>query len=110
MKRQLQISARGVVVTEDLDRFIRREAAKLETFYPRIMGCRVLVETDHRFPRGEPVGYAVRIDLTVPQDELSITHQRADTLRTAVQRAFDAARRQLQDYARIQRGDVGVPV
>lgn len=108
MELQLQVTGRNVEVTTALEDSIRREVDKLEKFYPRIMGCRVLVEAEHRYPTGSPVAYAVRIDLTVPQGELPTTRQTGDVPWTAVQRAFDAARRQLEDYARVQRGDIGV--
>lgn len=107
MELELQVSARNLPLAEDIQAMIRREAAKLETFYPRIMGCRVLVEAGHRFASGEPVEYVVRVDLTVPQGELPTTKQGDAVLWTAVQMAFAAARRQLQDFARIQRGDTG---
>jgi hypothetical protein len=35
-----------------------------------------------------------------------VTHQAHPELHTAIQRAFEAARRRVQDYARRQRGDV----
>ena len=95
-------------MSEDTESAIRQEVAKLERFYPRITGCRVLVEAENRFASGEPVGYAVHIDLTLPQGEIPTTHQRDATLLTTVQRAFQAMTRQVEDFARIQR-DVGAP-
>jgi len=109
MEQPLQITARNLELSQDVEAVIRREAAKLEQFYPRILRCRVLVEAEHRFPGGEVVAYRVRIDLTVPNDEIRTTRQIHEELLTAVQRAFQACARQLEDYARIQRGDVGLP-
>jgi cold shock CspA family protein/ribosome-associated translation inhibitor RaiA len=110
MELQLRIAARNAELTPDVEAAIRREAERLERFHPRIMGCRVLVEAEHRFNAGEVVDWAVRVDVTVPQGEIPTTRQSDPELWTAVQRAFDAARRQLQDFARVQRGDVGTPV
>jgi cold shock CspA family protein/ribosome-associated translation inhibitor RaiA len=107
MELQLQITARNIPLSEDLDRALRKEAAKLEAFYPRIIGCRVLIEAPHRFSDGKARSYTVRIDLTVPKGELPTTRQSHDEVWTAAQRAFDAAQRQLEDYARVQRGDTG---
>lgn len=124
----LQITFREGMTLPAAELWIRSEAAKLENFYSRIMGCRVAVESPHRRHReGSP--YHVRIDLTVPGGELVVKHEpglktsarqsgeaeikkRLETrapqknLRQAIHQAFKAAGRLLQDYARRQRGDV----
>jgi cold shock CspA family protein/ribosome-associated translation inhibitor RaiA len=107
MEQPLQITAHNLALSQDVEAVIRREVAKLEQFYPRILNCRVLLDAEHRFPAGEVVAYGVRIDLTVPNGGLPTTRQTHEELLTAVQRAFDASRRQLEDHARIQRGEVG---
>ena len=48
----------------------------------------------------------VRIDLKVPGGEIAVTHEHDEDLQIALRDAFDAARRRLEDYARVQRGDV----
>jgi cold shock CspA family protein/ribosome-associated translation inhibitor RaiA len=106
MRLPLQITARDLELSPNVEQLIREEAEKLESFYERLTGCRVLVETAHRYPTGERVQYNVRIDLTVPGAELVIKRQPHPDLWTAIQRAFDAARRRLQDRARRRRGDV----
>ena len=123
----LQITFRNVKAPPQASLWIRSEAAKLGDFYPRIMGCRVAVDSPHRHRHGDP--FHVRIDLTVPGGELLIRHEptlksRAQKLgefeikkhlgarkphkhlRQAINDAFKAAGRRLQDYARRQRGDV----
>ena len=106
MRLPLQITARDLELSPNVERLVREEAEKLGSFYERLTGCRVLVETAHRYPTGERVHYNVRIDLTVPGTELVIQRQPHPDLWTAIQRAFDAARRRLQDRARRRRGDV----
>jgi cold shock CspA family protein/ribosome-associated translation inhibitor RaiA len=108
MEQQPKIMARNFRISRDVETAIRRQVAKLERFFPRIEACKVLVEAEHRFPAGEVAAYTARIDLTVPNGPLPTTRQRHPELRTAIQRAFEAARRQLEDYARIQRGAVGI--
>ena len=123
----LQITFRHVKAPPDTELWIRSEAAKLEAFYPRIMGCRVAIESPQHHREGNP--YHVRIDLTVPGGELVIKHEPSlktgarqlgepavkkhletrsphKNLHQAVHDAFNAAGRRLQDYARHQRGDV----
>ena len=131
MKSQMQITFRNMKRSGEAERWIAGEVAKLETLYNQVMGCRVAIEVPHRHhKRGWP--YHVRIDLTVPggeivvkrepslnararqlgerevkkQTEVNIPHKQ---LRQAINDAFKAAGRRLQDYARRQRGDVKSP-
>lgn len=126
-KFPLQITFRDGKTSPRAELWIRSEAAKLETFYKRIMSCRVAIKSSRHHRAGSP--YHIRIDLTVPGGELVVKHEptlstRArqlgereikkhlearklhKQLRLAINDAFKAAGRRLQDYARRQRGDV----
>jgi ribosome-associated translation inhibitor RaiA len=107
MKLPLQIAARGVELGSETETLIRRHAEKLDRYYDRIMGMRVMVEVPQR-QMGEPIVHNVHIDITVPGGEVVVKRQAHPELHTAIQRAFEAARRRLQDYARRQRGEVKV--
>jgi cold shock CspA family protein/ribosome-associated translation inhibitor RaiA len=85
---------------------VRRHVEKLELFCDRITSCRVMVEVSQRFPAGVPIAYNVRVELNVPGEEIVIKRQAHPLLLTAIQEAFDAAGRRLQDYTRRLRGDV----
>jgi cold shock CspA family protein/ribosome-associated translation inhibitor RaiA len=111
-----------------VEEWVRQEAAKLDEFYTHIMSCRVAVELPNR--RHKAGGrYHIRIDLIVPGGELVVkrepslhssfqrTHEGKVVkhlevnaphreLRQAIDDAFKAMGRRLQDYARRQRGDV----
>ncbi len=107
MQSDLQITARDFTLNAAVEAGIRGKAARLEHYYERgrISGCHVIVEGavgHHR--HGGP--FKVRIDLRLPGGELSVDRQSADDLAVAIREAFDAARRELQDYARKQRGEV----
>jgi cold shock CspA family protein/ribosome-associated translation inhibitor RaiA len=105
MELPLQIAKRGVELSPAEEAAIREAAGKLESFWNRIISCRVLVEMPHR--RGH-MGqrYNVRIDLKVPGGELVIKRQPREQLLDAVQDAFEAAARRVQDRARRVRGSV----
>jgi cold shock CspA family protein len=131
MKSQLQITFRNMKPSTEVEDWIHAEADKLDTFYSQVMGCRVAVEVPHRHHR-KGSSYHIRIDLTVPggeivvkrepslnararhlgereskkQAEVKATHKQ---LRQAINDAFKAAGRRLQDYARRQRGDIKSP-
>ncbi|MEE8076118.1 MAG: HPF/RaiA family ribosome-associated protein, partial [Candidatus Binatia bacterium] len=113
----LQITFRNMDSTETIEDEIRDKASKLDHFYDRITSCRVVVEVPHRHHH-KGIAYHVRVDVKVPGWEVVINreptkHSTHEDIYISIQEAFDAARRQLQDYARRQRGEVkgheGVP-
>jgi cold shock CspA family protein/ribosome-associated translation inhibitor RaiA len=105
MKIPLQITTRDFDLTEADENAIREKAKNLDLFYDQIMGCRVLVEIPHRHQR-KGVLYNVRIEITVPDGELVVKREPHEDLFVGIRSAFNAARRQLQDYAEQRRGDV----
>jgi len=131
MESELQITYRNMKPSTEIDKWIRAEAAKLDGLYCRVMGCRVAVEVPHRHHRkGSP--YHIRIDLTVRGGEIVVNREPSlnaqarrlgergskkqfevkaphKVLRQAINDAFKAAGRRLQDYARRQRGDIKSP-
>jgi cold shock CspA family protein/ribosome-associated translation inhibitor RaiA len=106
MQRPLKITSRDFVLSPAFEAEIRKKASSLETFYPRLSGCEVTVRAPaikhHR--KGGPFYVSVR--LTVPGRELVADRQAEEELSQAIREAFDTARRQLEDYAREQRGAV----
>jgi ribosomal subunit interface protein len=96
MPLSLQITARGISLSEATEADIRAKAANLETYYDGIMSCRVVVEGPVRHHREGP--FTVRIDLSVPGAELVVARQADADLYVAIRDAFDAARRRLEDY------------
>jgi cold shock CspA family protein/ribosome-associated translation inhibitor RaiA len=110
MEIPLQVTFRSTPPSKAVEAHIREKADKLDMFYNRIMGCRVVVEAPHRrHHKGKR--YHVRIDMTVPGGKLVVNrepskHIEYEDVYVAVRDAFDAARRQLQNYARRQRKEV----
>ncbi|MEE2776811.1 MAG: HPF/RaiA family ribosome-associated protein [Acidobacteriota bacterium] len=105
MQVALEINARHLRLTDNLEALIRERTEHLEHYYPRIVRCHVSLDgpSDHH---GHGGTFDVHIDLRVPGCEIAVTHQKGGDLPAAIRNAFDAARRQLQDYAERQRGDV----
>lgn len=109
MRLPVQISYRELTPSETINAHIRDKVAELEQFYPRMISCRVMVETLHRHHRKGRL-YHVRIELGVPGAQLVVSreHQLAhehEDVNVAIRDAFAAARRKLEDFARRQRGD-----
>ncbi|HIP53834.1 MAG TPA: HPF/RaiA family ribosome-associated protein [Chromatiales bacterium] len=110
MQLPLQITFRHMPPSEALEADIRKYATKLDKFYDQIMSCRVVMSPlNKRHHQGAL--YQVKIDLTVPGKELVVSrdsglnHAHEDAY-VAVRDAFDAMRRELEDYARRRRGQI----
>lgn len=106
----LQISFHDLEPSPAVDAYVREHAAKLETFFDRIVNCRVAVESPHRHKR-HGRHFRVRIDAFVPGQELVVDrtpaeHANDEDLYAAVDDAFGRMQRVLRDYAQKKRGDV----
>jgi cold shock CspA family protein len=131
MQIPLQITFRNMARSTAIEENIREKTDKLESFFDGITSCRVIVEAPHRHHyKGK--AYVVRIDMSVPGDELVINRapKRLDAVKTAdpqeletawaeshepskhaahediyvaIRDAFNAAGRKLQDYVRRRR-------
>ena len=102
MKLPLEITFRNVARTDEIEARIRAKAAKLDKFFDRIVGCRVVVESPHNH-HNKGNHYRVRIELTVPGGELVVDRDPEsrdhEDLSVALRDAFLAEQRQLQAYA-----------
>lgn len=106
-----EIAFRGFEPDEWLKEAIHSEIKKLDGQFGRVVGCRVMVELPHR-RREEGNPYHVRIELSVPGRNLVVNRsakareRERETQMTAVDEAFSAMSRRLEDYVRELRGDV----
>jgi ribosomal subunit interface protein len=107
MKTPLQITFRDIEHSDALETHIREKAAKLETFFEPIMSCRVVVEMPHQH-KHQGRFFNVRIDIGVPGSEIVVNRDRHEDVYVALRDAFDAAKRQLDDYSRRLRRETKV--
>lgn len=107
MELMLQITTRDIPHSEALENHIREKAEKLGKFYPHILHCRIVVELPHKHKHQGRI-FDVHLDMTVPGAELVVNRVANEDVYVAVRDAFDAAKRQLEDYARRQRGDTKI--
>ena len=113
MQVPVQISFHGLDSSEAVETRIREKVAKLETYFDRITGCRIVVERHHRNPHASAnrQPYHISIVLDVPGDELVVKRdpKREESLKdhediqVALRDAFAAMERQLKDYVRRRR-------
>lgn len=111
MKLPLQISFHNLERSVVVENRIIQEAAQLEEFCDHIMSCRVVVDVPHRHHEFGNV-YQVRVDITVPGEEIAVVHEPAKhdphykNVNAAIRDAFSSAARKLEEYVRRQRKDV----
>ena len=110
MQLPLQITFRGIPPSEAVEARIREKASKLDKFNSHIISCRVAVEAEHQHHHQGNL-YHIRIDITTPRKEIVVSREHHDRqahedVYVALRDAFAAATRQLEDYSRIQRGEI----
>ena len=110
MQLPLEIVFKNLDPSPAIETEVREKARKLERFHDRIVRCRVVIEAPHKHQRSGHL-YRVMLDVTIPGGELIARrspdqrHAHEDVY-VAIRDAFDAMRRQLEDFARRQRGHV----
>lgn len=111
MQVPLQIVFEHVTKSDGIEGRVRQEAEKLEQFYPRITSMRaVITRPQHRHRKGDT--YALRLHLTLPgAPDIAVSRDpsisgRHEDIQVVITDAFDAARRQLQDFVKKLQGQV----
>ncbi len=105
-----QITWRDVDQSDAIEADIREKIHKLENFFDKIVSCKVAVEASHRRHHKGNL-YRIHIIVEVPDHEIVVSrdpgeHHAHEDIYVTIRDAFDAARRQLQDYASKRRGQV----
>ena len=110
MSEPVQITFKEMPSSPAIEAWIGERAAKLTRYHPGIVHCHVVIEAPHRHQRRGQL-YDVRLEITVSGGHVVVSHQgpkdeaHRDVF-VALRDAFRAARRQLQDQVRKQRGKV----
>ncbi|HEX9690068.1 MAG TPA: HPF/RaiA family ribosome-associated protein [Thermoanaerobaculia bacterium] len=92
--------------SEAVEDKIRVRAERLSRFAEDIQNCEVWIEAPHGHHHKGDL-YEIRIRLRVTGEEIDIRLQpTSDDVYVSIRDAFDAARRQLEDYERRRRGQV----
>jgi ribosomal subunit interface protein len=110
MQHELRIAFRNMDVSEALEKRIRARVADLDQLCDRITACDVVVEMQHRH-QSHGKTFQVRVDLALPGRTIVVrrepgAHYAHEDAHVAVRDAFDSARRQLEDYVHVVRGEV----
>jgi ribosome-associated translation inhibitor RaiA len=106
METTRTIAFRRTRHNEPLEAYALEHLEKLHKFSKSIVGARVIVDRGDRHHR-DGNHYRVRIDLTVPGEEIVIANNRSHpSAHVALRAAFASARRRVQDFDRRRRGQV----
>jgi ribosomal subunit interface protein len=105
MQVPIQITMREVEHSEAVEERIKSRAKKLDLFFDKITSCKVVIEL-HQGHRQTGQLYNVRINVLVPGKELIANRNEQDNLYKTIRDAFDDMERQVEDQARIMKGEV----
>lgn len=104
MQTPLQITFHNLQHSPAIEAQVRTRVEKLEQYCDGIIGCRVVIEVQHRHHQ-HGNRYRVKVDVTVPDATLVASrepdeHHAYTDVYVALRDAFDVVERQLEDYAR----------
>jgi ribosome-associated translation inhibitor RaiA len=105
MRVPLQITVLNLPRSAALEARVRKMADSLEKFHSRIVSCRVSIEELRRH-RSTARLFHVRVGLRIPGKEIVSNHRHDKDPYLALRDAFLSLRRQLEDSARVTRGEV----
>jgi len=105
MQIPLEIHFHNTAKSDAVEAAIRERATRLEKFADNIVSCRVTVEELQKHRR-QGRHFRVAIDLRVPGREIVASHDHDEDVYVALREAFHSARRQLEETARLKRGEV----
>lgn len=107
MQHPLQITILNVPNSGILDQKIRLNANKLEHYYNNITRCRVVVDMPEKKHHQGKL-FNVRINISVPEDELVINRHNNENVFIAIREAFHAAQQMLLEHKEKIHGEVKV--
>ncbi|OUM00923.1 hypothetical protein A8M77_18645 [Variovorax sp. JS1663] len=102
MRQAVEIRFLGTEASPAVEAAAREKAMKLERFCGDIIACRIGIELAHKHQH-QGRRFAVRIQVTVPGQELTISRVDNEDIHVALRDAFDGMRRQLEDVVRRNR-------
>lgn len=110
MQTPLKVTFKNLTPSDAIRAAVEKRVAWLEGFCDRIIGCHVIIEQPHHRQHQGNL-FNLKIHLTVPGDEIVVDHSSGDRhehedVQVVVRDAFDKARRLIEEYARLRRGQV----
>jgi len=102
MKQLPQIQFLGIDPSPALETDVRERLERLDRFCPDLIAGRTTIELLHTHQQ-QGRTFAVRLDMTLPGHELTVSRVHHEDVYVALRNAFDDMTRQVQDTVRIAR-------
>lgn len=107
MPRPIQITFRDIEPIESVRAYVEERVAKLHTFHPHILSCRVALEGPHRHHL-HGGHFRVRLDVAIPGEEVVVGRDAHDkksheNLYAAIDDAAEHMKRALKERSRRHR-------
>jgi len=113
MDQPIEIAFHNMDASDTLRDLIEARAEKMQRYFSHVTSCHVVVQIPHRSPEGTPKGFHVRIEARVPGKEIVVSRNPGNAdlhdAHQAVNAAFDAMDRRLEQFSQTVRGDVKTP-
>lgn len=112
MQRPLEIAFRDLDPSDFIRNLVEERVERLARFHPHIIGCRVVVEAPHRSAAGHnpPIGISVEVDVPARPRIIARGAEEQRSMKgdhlVAINRAFEAVERQLEELRHKQRGEI----
>jgi cold shock CspA family protein len=109
MQEPLQIGFHNMESSPALEQRVRERFEKLERRYDNLISARIVIEAPHKQPHKSTVGISLSIgvpgrDVVVKREQRVLESNQHVIY--VINEAFEAAERQLEDYAQVRRHDV----
>jgi len=102
MAAQVQVTMRGLQQSEALEQRIREGIDKLDALFPGvIVKCHVVAEQPHHHQH-QGGQFVLRLDFSVPGKDIVVNRDHSEDIYVALRDALSAARRQLEQHARLR--------
>jgi len=102
MKRPVEILFLGMDPSPAIEAVAREKALKLDQYFADIESCKVSIDLTHKH-QSQGRQFDVRIDLTIPGHELTISRVHDEDAHIALRDAFEGMKRKLDETVRRQR-------
>ncbi|MGB6976830.1 MAG: HPF/RaiA family ribosome-associated protein [Gammaproteobacteria bacterium] len=100
-----QITIREIPDSAAIEAQVAKKISKLEKICNHIISCKVVIDIQQKHKHQGKL-FSTHIDLTIPGKEIVVTRVINEDLYVAIRDAFNAARRQLENYMAKQQGEV----